>query len=237
MQISYVDGQGNLETLISPPSSPVQNVNDKPTGAPRLTGNAREEDSLVVDTSLIADEDGVGTYDIVWQRSSSKTDWQAYPNATSEVLQLTQSHVGYSYRAVVSYTDSHGTREKLITNPSETVINVDDPVEGEVILTGDAIEGATLTANTSRVTDEDGIASLTIGWEISQDGRNWRFVETNGSSQIPLTQSIVGKQVRARISVVDFFGVETIIFSQSTNAVKNVNNKPAGTIFVRRVGS
>ena len=116
------------------------------------------------------------------------------------------------------------------------MINVDDPVEGEVILTGDAVEGATLTANTSRVT-EDVIASLTIGWEISQDGRNWRFVETNGSSQIPLTQSIVGKQVRARISVVDFFGVETIIFSQSTNAVKNVNNKPAGTIFVRRVGS
>jgi hypothetical protein len=237
VQISYVDGQGNLETLISPPSSPVQNVNDKPTGAPRLTGNAREEDSLVVDNSLIADEDGVGTYDIVWQRSSSKTDWQAYPNATSEVLQLTQSHVGYSYRAVVSYTDSHGTRETLMTNPSETVINVDDPVEGEVILSGNAIEGETLTANTSRVTDEDGIASLTIGWEASQDGRNWRAVETNGSSQIPLTQAIVGNQVRARVSVVDFFGVETIIFSQATNAVKNVNNKPAGTIFVRRVGS
>jgi len=237
VQISYVDGQGQLETLISPPSSPVQNVNDKPTGAPRLAGNAREEDSLVVDTSLIADEDGVGTYDIVWQRSSSKTDWQAYPNATSEVLQLTQSHVGYSYRAVVSYTDRHGTRETLMTNPSETVINVDDPVEGEVILSGNAIEGATLTANTSRVTDEDGIASLTIGWELSQDGRNWRAVETNGSSQIGLTQAIVGKQVRARVSVVDFFGVETIIYSQSTNAVKNVNNKPAGTIFVRRVGS
>jgi hypothetical protein len=237
VQISYVDGQGQLETLISPPSSPVQNVNDKPTGAPRLTGNAREEDSLVVDTSLIADEDGVGTYDIVWQRSSSKTDWQAYPNTTSEVLQLTQSHVGYSYRALVSYTDRHGTRETLMTNPSETVVNVDDPVEGEVILAGNAIEGATLTANTSRVTDEDGIASLTIGWELSKDGRNWRSVETNGSSQIVLTQAIVGKQVRARVSVVDFFGVETIIFSQSTNAVKNVNNKPAGTIFVRRVGS
>ena len=31
--ISYVDGQGNLETLISPPSSLVKNVNDKPTGS------------------------------------------------------------------------------------------------------------------------------------------------------------------------------------------------------------
>ena len=66
----------------------MQNVNDKPTGAPRLTGEAREEGALVVDTSLIADEDGVGTYSVIWQRSSTKTDWQAYPNAVGEVLQL-----------------------------------------------------------------------------------------------------------------------------------------------------
>ena len=38
VQISYVDGHGNLETLVSPPSTPVQNVNDKPTGAPRTIG-------------------------------------------------------------------------------------------------------------------------------------------------------------------------------------------------------
>ena len=237
VQISYVDGQGNLETLVSPPSTPVQNVNDKPTGAPRLTGEAREEGALVVDTSLIADEDGVDTYSVIWQRSSTKTDWQAYPKAIGEVLQLTQSHVGYSYRAVVSYTDRHGTKEMLLTSPSETVSNVDDPVEGEVLLAGEAAEGSTLVANTARVSDEDGIASLTIGWESSEDGRNWRAIETSGASRFGLTQSMVGKQVRARVSVVDSFGVETIIFSQATNTVKNVNNAPAGTIFVRRVGS
>ena len=237
VQISYVDGQGNLETLVSPASTPVQNVNDKPTGAPRLAGEAREEGALVVDTSLIADEDGVGTYSVIWQRSSTKTDWQAYPNAIGEVLQLTQNHVGYSYRAVVSYTDRHGTKEMLLTNPSETVSNVDDPVEGEVLLAGEAAEGSTLVANTARVSDEDGIASLTVGWESSEDGRNWRAIETAGTSRFGLTQTMVGKQVRARVSVVDSFGVETIIFSQATNTVKNVNNAPAGTIFVRRVGS
>ena len=55
--ISYVDGQGKLETLISPPSTAVKNVNDKPTGSPRLSGEAREKSTLVVDTSLISDED------------------------------------------------------------------------------------------------------------------------------------------------------------------------------------
>jgi len=236
VQISYVDGQGNLETLISPPSTKVQNVNDKPIGSPQLAGNAREEDALVVDTSLIADEDGVGTYSIIWQRSSTKTEWQAFPESVGEVLQLSQSHVGYSYRAVVSYVDSHGTRELLITNPSETVVNVDDPVEGEVLLAGEASEGKVLTANTARVSDEDGIASMTVGWESSKDGRTWRAIETGSASQLRLSQALVGRQVRARLSVVDTFGIETVIFSQATNTVKNVNNKPAGTIFVKRVG-
>ena len=121
VQLSYVDGQGNLETIISPASTPVQNVNDKPNGAPQLVGAAREEDAIVVDTSMISDDDGLGNFSIIWQRSSTKTDWQAFPETNGEVLQLAQRHVGYSYRAVVTYTDGHGTKELLVTNPSETV--------------------------------------------------------------------------------------------------------------------
>ena len=236
VQLSYVDGQGNLETIISPASTPVQNVNDKPNGAPQLVGAAREEDAIVVDTSMISDDDGLGNFSIIWQRSSTKTDWQAFPETNGEVLQLAQRHVGYSYRAVVTYTDGHGTKELLVTNPSETVQNVDDPVQGEVLITGEATEGATILVSTTGVSDEDGIASMSVGWEASSDGRNWRAIETAGATQLSLSQMLVNKQIRARVAVVDTFGVETVIFSQATNTVRNVNNKPAGTIFVRRVG-
>ena len=236
VQLSYVDGQGNLETILSPPSSPVQNVNDKPNGAPQLVGAAMEEDALVVDTSMISDDDGLGNLSIIWQRSSTKTDWQAFPEVNGEVLPLQQRHVGYSYRAVVSYVDGHGTKELLVTSPSETVQNVDDPVQGEVQITGKAEEGEVMLVSTEGVTDEDGIASMSVGWEASSDGRNWRSIETAGSTQLALSQLLVNKQIRARVAVVDSFGVETVIFSQATNTVRNVNNKPAGTIFVRRVG-
>ena len=236
VQLSYVDGQGNLETILSPASTPVQNVNDKPNGAPQLVGAAREEDALVVDTSMISDDDGLGNFSIIWQRSSTKTDWQAFPETNGEVLQLGQRHVGYSYRAVVSYTDGHGTKELLVTSPSETVQNVDDPVQGEVLITGEATEGSTILVSTNGVSDEDGIASMSVGWEASTDGRNWRTIETAGATQLSLSQLLVNKQIRARVAVVDTFGVETVIFSQATNTVRNVNNKPAGTIFVRRVG-
>ncbi|MGB1357110.1 MAG: hypothetical protein ACPG7P_07480, partial [Candidatus Puniceispirillaceae bacterium] len=236
VQLSYVDGQGNLETILSPPSSPVQNVNDKPNGAPQLVGAAREEDSLVVDTSMISDDDGLGNFSIIWQRSSTKTEWQAFPETNGEVLQLSQRHVGYSYRAVVSYQDGHGTKELLVTSPSETVQNVDDPVQGEVLITGEATEGEVILVSTNGVSDEDGIASMSVGWEASTDGRNWRAIETGGATQLSLSQLLVNKQIRARVAVVDSFGVETVIFSQATNTVRNINNKPAGTIFVRRVG-
>ena len=207
--ISYVDGQGNLEPLISPPSTPVRNVNDKPTGSARLIGSSVEDSALVVDTSSIADEDGIGGFDITWQRSSSKSSWEAYPTGQNEVLRLTQSQVGYSYRAVVSYIDSHGTREVLYTSPSETIDNLDDPVQGEVTIIGEPKEGVTLRALSNSLSDEDGIASISISWETSKDGRNWIGVNSLSGPVLSLGQSLVGSQVRARVAVVDNFGIET----------------------------
>ena len=234
--ISYVDGQGNLEPLLSPPSTPVRNVNDKPTGSARLIGSAVEDSALVVDTSSIADEDGIGGFDITWQRSSSKSSWEAYPTAQNEVLRLTQSQVGYSYRAVVSYIDSHGTREVLYTSPSETIDNLDDPVQGEVTITGEPKEGVTLRAISDSLSDEDGIASISISWETSKDGRNWIGLNSLSGPVLQLNQSLVGSQVRARVAVVDNFGIETNLYSQATRTVENVNNKPSGRIVIRRVG-
>jgi hypothetical protein len=234
--ISYVDGQGKLETLISPPSTPVKNINDKPTGSPRLSGEAREKSTLVVDASLISDEDGIGSYEIIWQQSKTANNWQLYPSTEGGVLQLTQKDVGYAFRAVVSYIDSRGTREVLVTSPSEVVINVDDPVDGEAIIVGEPLEGTTLSADTSSIADLDGIASTNLTWESSSDGRNWESVPVATPKSLPLTQLLVGKQIRIRVSVVDTFGVESILFSKSSLAVRNVNNKPAGKIIVRRVG-
>jgi hypothetical protein len=234
--ISYVDGQGNLEPLTSPPSTPVRNVNDKPTGSARLIGTSVEDSALVVDTSSIADEDGIGGFDITWQRSSSKSSWEAYPTDQNEVLRLTQEQVGFSYRAVVSYVDTHGTREVLYTSPSETIDNVDDPVQGEVTIVGEPKEGITLRALSNSLSDEDGIASISISWETSRDGRNWIGVNSLSGPVLSLNQALVGSQVRARVAVVDNFGIETNLYSQATRTVENVNNKPSGRIVIRRVG-
>ena len=235
VQITFLDNQGNLETLFSSPSSPVQNVNDKPKGGPLLVGNAKEDASLIVDTSSVSDEDGIGEMQVIWQRSKQGSDWQAFDDTTGEVLKLGQMHVNYAYRAIVAYLDGQDTREVMISSPSDIVMNLDDPVEGEVVLSGEANENGTLMADTSQITDEDGVASLSVQWESSKDGRSWSIMENIQGISLDLGQYLVGSQIRARLSVVDNFGTETILVSQPSRTIENVNNKPSGSIIIRRV--
>ena len=236
VQISYVDGQGNPEMMISPMSQPVRNVNDKPMGRPELRGEAKENSTLAVDTSRISDEDGLGALSVIWQRSSERTNWENFPDQFDDSIQLSQSDVGFTYRAVVSYIDGFGTRETLVTDASETVANIDNPLEGEVIVRGQPVEGSELTANTSSLKDYDGIASINLSWETSTDGRTWEeFGSAGNSRNLGLSQNLVGMRVRARVNVVDNFGVESVAYSTATDAIRNVNNKPAGNILIRRI--
>ena len=236
VQISYVDGQGNPEMMISPMSQPVRNVNDKPMGRPQLRGEAKEDALLSVDSSRISDEDGLGSLSFIWQRSSERTNWENFPDQFNDSIRLTQSDVGFSYRAVISYIDGFGTRETLVTDASETVANVDNPLEGKVVVRGQSIEGAELTANTSTLSDFDGIASMNLAWETSTDGRTWRELDYGqGARNLSLVQELVGVRVRARVNVVDNFGVETVAYSDASDVVRNVNDKPAGNILIRRI--
>ena len=235
VQITFLDNQGNLETLFSAPSNPVENVNDKPKGGPLLVGNAKEDASLIVDTSSVSDEDGIGEMQVIWQRSKQGSDWQAFDDTTGEVLKLDQMHVNYAYRAIVAYLDGQGTWEVMISSPSDIVMNLDDPVEGEIVLSGEANENGMLMADTSQITDEDGVASLSVQWESSKDGRSWSVMENIQGISLDLGQYLVGSQIRARLSVVDNFGTETILVSQPSRTIENVNNKPSGSIIIRRV--
>ena len=82
----------------------------------------------------------------------------------AQSFRILQADVGYSYRASISYIDGFGTREKLITEPSEVIANVDNPLEGDLIMRGKAVEGGELVASTSSLSDYDGIESINLFW-------------------------------------------------------------------------
>ncbi|MGC6412848.1 MAG: hypothetical protein ACON4F_08510 [Candidatus Puniceispirillaceae bacterium] len=237
VQVSYIDGQGNPELLYSPSSTPVQNVNDAPVGLPVLLGDARENGLLSIDVTRVNDEDGIGALSYSWQRSANRAEWENISDAFSNTYRLTQPDVGYSYRATIAYIDGFGTKEMLVTEPTEIVANVDNPLEGEVSLRGQAVEGGELVASTSSLTDYDGIASMNTIWEASQDGQTWDILNLPANTmRLLLDQPLVGLKIRARATVVDSFGVETVVTSQATEPVKNINNKPVGKLLIKRLG-
>lgn len=235
--LTYLDGQGNLETLTSAPTTPVVNVNDKPTGVVRLTGESAEDSALILDISDVYDEDGMGPFNFTWQRTSPNTGWENYTEDDTEVLNLRQEHVSYTYRVRVEYIDGFDNREVIYSNESEAVRNVDDPVLGDVVIMGEEKEGATLEARTDSLSDDDGIASIGVAWERSRDGRNWVSLTGENTKNLSLDQTVVGSQVRVKATLVDRFGIETVLHSQPTRIIENVNNVPVGNVLIRRVSN
>ena len=235
--LTYLDGQGNLETLTSAPTTPVINVNDKPTGVVRLTGESAEDSALILDVSDVYDEDGMGPFNFTWQRTSPNTGWENYTEDDTEVLNLRQEHVSYTYRVRVEYIDGFDNREVIYSNESEAVRNVDDPVLGDVVIIGEEKEGSVLQARTDSLSDDDGIASIDVAWERSRDGRNWVSLTGENTKKLNLDQTVVGSQVRVKATLVDRFGVETVLHSQPTRIIENVNNVPSGNVLIRRVSN
>ncbi len=235
--LTYLDGQGNLETLVSEPTTPVINVNDKPTGVVRLTGESAEDSALILDVSDVYDEDGMGPFNFTWQRTSPNTGWENYTEDDTEVLNLRQEHVSYTYRVRVEYIDGFDNREVIYSNESEAVRNVDDPVLGDVVILGEEKEGSVLEARTDSLSDDDGIASIDVAWERSRDGRNWVSLTGENTKRLNLDQTVVGSQVRVKATLVDRFGIETVLHSQPTRIIENVNNVPIGNVLIRRVSN
>jgi hypothetical protein len=236
--IQYVDGEGTLEVIETAPTGPVQNSNDRPKGLPIISGSSVEDNTIKIDVSGISDEDGVGQFVYNWERSSDAARWTPYETNSSNpaLLRLNQPEVGFAYRAIVSYIDAYDTEETLVTPATNVVQNIDDPVEGEVRVIGQAKKGERLKIDTSGLTDDDGIANVRATWEMSDNGRSWSAIPDVYGSSMNLAQTHVGKLIRIRAVVVDNFGSETTLFSQPTSLTQNVNSKPKGVIRILATG-
>ncbi|NCW08385.1 MAG: hypothetical protein EBW40_01375 [Gammaproteobacteria bacterium] len=236
--IQYVDGEGTLEVIETAPTGAVQNSNDLPQGLPIISGSSVEDNTIKIDVSGISDEDGVGQFTYQWERSSDAARWTPYQTNSSNpaLLRLNQPEVGFAYRAIVSYVDGFGTTETLVTPATNMVQNIDDPVEGEVLVVGQAKKGQRLQIDTSNLSDDDGIANVRSTWEMSDNGRSWVSIPDVYGNSMTLAQAHVGSLIRIRAVVVDNFGSETTLYSQPTSLVQNVNSKPKGVIRILATG-
>ena len=167
-QLSYTDGKGSMENLISPATSPVQNINDPPLGQLEIIGSPMEAKVLRVNVTGVRDEDGAGVTSFKWEGSLDGISWTPLSSADSTLV-LSQAEVGLYVRSIVSYVDKYGHPESVISEIAGPIGNVNDNVEGTPTVSGIALEGETLTLEMGNLTDPDGVFTESIYWESSVD--------------------------------------------------------------------
>ena len=130
VQVSFVDGHGTKETLISKPTSPVALTNNAPTGKVSFTG-ALKQDSVLQASQSLADADGLGAVKYQWF-----ADDKEILGATSAQLKLSEQQVGKSIYVVASYVDGLGNPESVSSVFSRPISNVNDLPTGSVSFAG-----------------------------------------------------------------------------------------------------
>jgi hypothetical protein len=235
VSIEYVDGGGTLEALTTAPTAPVRNVNDLPTGQLRLRGVQAQGETLRADISAIQDVDGIGPLTYRWEISDDGKTWQRYRGNDwrGDTITLTQEEVGRYLRAAVTYVDGFGAEERAESAATDPIRNVNDPVQGELLIDGPTRVGGTLRADTSRITDRDGIANISLIWEASDDGRTWRQAAESATRSLELDRDLAGHQIRARANVVDEYGNTGTVLSSTVGPVEAVNRAPSGEVEIR----
>ncbi|WP_319496867.1 DUF4347 domain-containing protein [uncultured Cohaesibacter sp.] len=218
VRVSYVDGNGTTESLVSAATTAVANVNDAPTGLPLIAGTATEGQTLTADVSGIGDVDGLGTFSYQWLR-----DGVAISGATGSTYVLGDGDVDAAISVRVSYVDGNGTAESLASAATTAVANVNDAPTGLPLIAGTATEGQTLTADVSGIGDADGLGTFSYQW--LRDG-----VAISGATgaQYQLSYGDSGGTLSVVVSYVDGHGtreslasagLDVALFARDTSVV------------------
>ncbi len=206
-------GHGYKLTVTRAANAP---ANTPATGAPTIGGAAQVGETLTVDTSGIADADGLSgaTFSYQWL-SSRDTEIQG---ATDAAYILVPGDASKTIKVRVSFTDDEGNAETLTSAATGAVApRPNSPATGAPTIGGTAQVGETLTVETSGIADADGLTEATFSyqWLSSRD------TEITGATDSTYTLAAAdeGKTVKVKVSFTDDADNEETLTSVATTAV------------------
>ena len=155
LRAAYTDDAGHMHVLESASTDAVAARPSSPaTGAPTIRGTIQVGETLTVDTSGIADENGLENVAYTYQWLSSRDN--EIGGATSSTYTLQPSDEGKTVKVQVSFTDDAGNNETLTSAATDPVVSAALPPppdnlravtqkSGAVELTWEAPGNATVT--------------------------------------------------------------------------------------------
>ena len=210
-------------------SSQNQAANSPATGWPGITGTVRAGETLTATTDRIEDEDGLtdAVFAYRWVRQDPATSTDAdIEGATSSTYTVTDADEGKAIKVRVTFTDDAGNAESLTSDarlsappliiPDAEVIVSNTTATGEPTITGTIRVGETLTANTTDLSDSDGLNNATFTYQWLADDAD--ITDATGSTYA-LVAADEGKTIKVRVTFTDDSGHQETLTSTATVAV------------------
>ena len=203
---------------IATPAAPEPPANSAATGAPIITGTVQVGETLTVDTSGIADEDGLedAAFSYQWQ-----ADATAISGATASAYTPVEADEGRAVTVQVNFTDDAGNDETLTSAATAAVAAAPEPAansaaSGAPAITGTARVGETLRVDTSGIADEDGLEDAAFSYQWQADGT--AIPGATASAYTPV-EANEGKAVTVQVNFTDDAGNDETLTSAATAAV------------------
>ena len=223
VKVSFADDADNEETLTSEATVEVAAASNRDaTGAPTISGTPQVRETLTVDTSAIADEDGLTNVAYRYQWIAGGSDING---ATSSTYTLTASEQGKTIKVKVSFTDDADNQEFLTSEATVEVAAASNrDATGAPTISGTPQVRETLTVDTSAIADEDGLTNVAYRYQWIAGGS-----DINGatSSTYTLTASEQGKTIKVKVSFTDDADNEETLTSEATVEVAAASNRDA----------
>ena len=226
VEVTFTDDEFNDETLTSAATAAVEAKPNTPaTGAPTITGTAQVGETLMAATSGISDEDGLSNAVFSYQWLADGTD---ISDATASTYTLLDSDEGKAISVKVTFTDDAGNDETLTSEPTAAVeAKPNSPATGQPAINGAALVGETLTADTSGISDEDGLDNVSYSYQwVSNDGGADSEIDGATGSTYTLDSDDLGKTIRVRVSFTDDRGHGEELTSAATDTVAGLPYLP-----------
>ena len=219
VQVSFTDDAGNDETLTSAATEAVTATpaaNNPATGAPTINGTVQVGETLTAETSGIADEDGLDNAAFTYQWLA---DNAAIAGATGSTYTLADTDEGKAIKVQVSLTDDAGNEETLTSEATDAVAAAptpNTPATGAPTISGTAQVGETLTANTSEVSDADGLSNVQYDYQWLADDSD---ISGATNATYTLADTDEGKAIKVQVSFTDDEGNDETLTSEPTAVV------------------
>ena len=214
--------------------------NTRATGAPTISGTPQVGRTLTLDTSAIADADGLThasyTYLYQWIRNNSEIAGQ-----TDSAYTLVDADRGRTIKVKVSFTDDANNAESRISAATVAVAPRPNILPtGAPAISGTPQVGETLTADTSAIDDADGLTNVAYRYQwvgsqpvTGEDTGTSLVLTVERPEQTDSTYTLVpadeGLTWKVKVSFTDDAGNAESLTSAATEAVAPPPNyEPTG---------